>query len=205
MPAPAVSALSAPPVVSVRGSVRHSPKQHAGRHRGRFLHVTGTAASSTTYQSYAATGTVNYKLDAVNLTSVSNYQTNNNSWACDCNFQSTSNGTWATENSTWTAISRNSALSTFDFPLNFMAGVLAQKTTRVFDQWISFASLSDSAAPPQDQYIATSSIRPPTARRMQHSVQAIWKVIPEVEATAGLRYRTRPKDSLFLQPSTIPP
>jgi iron complex outermembrane receptor protein len=157
------------------------------------------------YQSYAATGTLNYKLDAFNLTSVSNYQTNNNSWMCDCNFQSTSNGTWATENSTWTAISEEfRALSTFDFPLNFMAGVLAQKTTRVFDQWISFASLSDSAAPPQDQYVATSKHSTTDGKTYAAFGQAIWKVIPEVEATAGLRYTHETKDSLFYQPFNNP-
>jgi outer membrane receptor protein involved in Fe transport len=157
------------------------------------------------YQSYAATGTLVYKLDSATLTSVSNYQTNNNSWSCDCNFQSTSNGTWATENSTWTALSEEfRALSSFDFPLNFMAGVLAQKTTRVFDQWIQFGGVWDSAAPPQDQYVATSKHSTTDGKTYAVFGQAIWKVVPTVEATAGLRYTHETKDSLFYQPFNNP-
>lgn len=157
------------------------------------------------YQSYAATGTLLYKLDNFELTSISNYQTNNNSWMCDCNFQSTSNGTWATENSTWTAISEEfRALSRFDFPVNFMAGVLAQKTTRVFDQWISFASLSDMAAPVQDQYVATSKHSTTDGKTYAVFGQAIWKVVPTVEATVGMRYTHETKDSLFYQPFNNP-
>ena len=153
------------------------------------------------YQSYAATGTLAYKADDFTLTSVSNYQTNNNSWACDCNFQSTNSaGTWATENATWYALSEEfRGLSTFKGPLNFMLGALAQKTRRVFDQWIMFASLSDVNAGP-NQYLATTKSSSTDGKTFAVFGQGIWTIVPSVEFTAGARYTHETKDSVFSQP-----
>jgi iron complex outermembrane recepter protein len=170
-----------------------------------FPYADGNGQLYNRYQSYAATGTFVYKTDEYNLTSVSNYQTNANSWACDCNFQSTSNGTWATENSTWYAVSEEfRGLTTFHFPVNFMLGGLAQKTMRNFNQWITFAGLSDSAAGPDDEYIATSKHSTTEGKTYSLFGQAIWQVIPTVEATAGLRYTHETKDSFFDQPVNNP-
>lgn len=157
------------------------------------------------YQSYAATGTFVYKLDTVNFTSVSNYQTNNNSWACDCNFQSTSNGTWATENSTWWAASEEfRALTNFQSPVNFMVGGLVQKTRRTFDQWIAFAGLANSAAPPGYEYLATTKTSTTDGKTYSAFGQLIWNVIPTVELTAGARFTHETKDSFFEQPVNNP-
>ena len=170
-----------------------------------FPYAHGDGDLYNLYQSYAATMTVAYKADKYTLTSVSNYQTNNNTWDCDCNFQSTSNGTWATEDSTWWAISEEfRALTTFDTPVNFMLGGLAQKTMRTFNQWITFAGLSDSAVPASDEYIATSKHSTTLGKTYSVFGQAIWKVIPSVEATAGLRYTHETKDSFFDQPVNNP-
>jgi iron complex outermembrane receptor protein len=152
------------------------------------------------YQSYAATGNLNYKADNFTLTSVTNYNAYNESWACDCNFQSTSNSTWATEHSPWYAMSEEfRALSTFHSPVNFMLGGLAQKTKRDFNQWIVFAGLSDSSAPPQDQYMATTKASTTIGKTYAVFGQLIWAITPTVEATAGARYTHETKDSVFGQ------
>jgi len=152
------------------------------------------------YQSYAATGNLNYKADDFTLTSVTNYNRYNESWACDCNFQSTSSSTWATEHSPWYALSEEfRALSTFHSPLNFMLGGLAQKTKRDFNQWIVFAGLSDSSAAPQDQYMATTKASTTTGKTYAVFGQLIWAITPTVEATAGARYTHETKDSVFGQ------
>jgi iron complex outermembrane recepter protein len=157
------------------------------------------------YQSYAATGTFVFKTDDYKLTSISNYQTNNNTWDCDCNFQSTSNGTWATEDSTWWAASEEfRAQTTFHSPVNFMLGGLAQKTMRTFDQWITFAGLSDSAAGPYDEYIATSKHSTTAGKTYAAFGQVIWQVLPSVEADAGVRFTHETKDSFFTQPVNNP-
>lgn len=152
------------------------------------------------YQSYAATGNLNFKGDDFTLTSVTNYNAYNESWACDCNFQSTSSSTWATEHSPWYAMSEEfRALSTFHSPLNFMLGGLAQKTKRDFNQWIVFAGLSDSSAPPQDQYMATTKASTTIGKTYAVFGQLIWAITPTVEATAGARYTHETKDSVFGQ------
>ena len=154
------------------------------------------------YQSYAATGTLAYKVDDFTVTSVSNYQTNNNSWACDCNFQSTnSSGTWATENSTWKALSEElRVLSTFKSPVNFMLGVLGQKTRRDFDQWIMFASFEDPTAGPVNRYLGTTKTSFTDGKTLAVFGQGIWAITPSVEFTAGARYTHETKDSMFSQP-----
>ncbi len=170
-----------------------------------FPYATDNGQLYNRYQSYAATGTFTYKLDSVTLTSVSNYQTNNNAWACDCNFQSTSNGTWATENSTWWSASEEfRALTTFQGPVNFMIGGLAQKTNRQFDQWIAFAGLANSAAPPGYQYLATTKTSATDGKTYSLFGQLIWRIVPTVELTAGARFTHETKDSFFEQPVNNP-
>lgn len=170
-----------------------------------FPYAHGNGDLYNLYQSYAGTVTFGYKADNYTLTSVSNYQTNNNTWDCDCNFQSTSSGTWATENSTWYAVSEEfRALTTLNSPVNFMLGGLAQKTMRTFNQWITFAGLSNSAAAEGDQYIATSKHSTTLGKTYAVFGQAIWKIVPSLEAAAGLRYTHETKDSFFTQPVNNP-
>ena len=163
------------------------------------------------YQSYAVTGTVNYKVDDYTLTSVSNYQTNKNTWACDCDFevsQPTGSGlpdVWATEYSTWYAASEEfRALTTFHSPVNFMVGGLAQKTMRVFNQWVADGGVSNSDAPLGDEYVTTSKYSTTEGKTFSVFGQVIWQVVPAVEATAGLRYTHETKDSFFTQPYNNP-
>jgi iron complex outermembrane recepter protein len=96
------------------------------------------------------------------------------------------------------------ALSSFHSPVNFMIGALAQKTMRNFNQWITFANLANSGAPPGDQYIATSKISNTEGKTYAVFGQLIWQIIPGIEATAGLRYTHETKDSFFEQPVNNP-
>jgi outer membrane receptor protein involved in Fe transport len=158
------------------------------------------------YQSYAATGTLNWKLNGFTLTSVSNWNRNNNRWACACDYQSSNTPTWATENSTWWAYSEElRLLSTFDSPLNFMLGGLYQKTNRKFGQWIVFAGLEDSSQSPENRYQATSKTSETDGKTVSIFGQLIWKITPQIEATAGARYTDEKKDSIFAQPYNIAP
>jgi outer membrane receptor protein involved in Fe transport len=166
-----------------------------------FPYARDNGALYNRYESYAVTGSLNYKLPNYTLTSVTNYNTNNNSWACDCNFQSSSTGTWATENSTWYAVSEEfRALSTFHSPVNFMLGGLVQKTKRTFDQFITFASVWDSSVALQNQYLATTKTSNTEGKTFAVFGQLIWQIAPTLEATAGARYTHETKDSVFSQP-----
>lgn len=153
------------------------------------------------YKSYAATANLVYTLPTVTLTSVTNYQWNNNRWACACDFQSSPTGTWATENSTWHAFSSElRALTTFDGPINLMIGGLYQKTKRSFAQYIMFAGLEDSTQSPQDRYLATTKSSFTNGETKALFGQVTWKIIPTVELAGGVRYTHETKDSFFTQP-----
>ena len=153
------------------------------------------------YKSYALTGNINYEMDDVTITSVTNYQWNNNRWACACDFQSSAAGTWATENSTWHAFSSElRALTTYDGPVNLMVGGLYQKSKRDFDQFIMFANIEDSTQSPANRYLATTKRSFTDGETIAVFGQATWKIIPTVELAGGVRYTHETKDSFFAQP-----
>lgn len=153
------------------------------------------------YKSYALTANIAYELDDVTLTSVTNYNWNNNRWACACDFQSSAAGTWATENSTYHAFSSElRALTTFDGPINLMIGGLYQKTKRDFDQFIMFANVEDSSQSAANRYLATTKTSYTDGETKALFGQVTWKVIPTVELAGGVRYTHETKDSFFTQP-----
>jgi len=157
------------------------------------------------YRSYALTGTVNYDLDGVTITSVTNYNWNNNRWACACDFQSSAAGTWATENSTYHAFSSElRALTKFDGPINLMIGGLYQKTRRTFEQYVMFANIENSLAPAPYRYLATTKDSFTDGETLAAFGQVTWKVVPTVELAAGVRYTHETKDSYFAQPYNNP-
>ena len=153
------------------------------------------------YKSYATTATLNYNLDHIALTSVTNYQWNNNRWACACDFQSSNTGTWASENSTWHAFSSElRALTTFDAPINLLAGALYQKTKRNFDQFIMFAGLADSTQSIQNRFLATTKTSFTDGETIALFGQATWQILSTLELAGGVRYTHETKDSFFTQP-----
>lgn len=157
------------------------------------------------YQAYAATGTLSYKVSDFSLTSVSNWQTNTNNWACACDFQSSPTGTWATEHSVWTAASEELRfLTTFKSPVNFMVGAYAQKTRRLFKQFIMFAGVNNSDASAVDNFLATTKYSWTDGKTFALFGQVMWDITSELEAAAGVRWTHETKDSMFQQPYNNP-
>lgn len=162
------------------------------------------------YRSAGGTLNVVYDADQLQLTSVTNYQWTNNRWTCACDFQSSdsSNGvgsTWATENSSWKAFSQEvRALTQFDGPFNLMLGALYQKTRRDFAQFVTFAGVSNSAAPEGYEYVATSKSSFTKGETMAVFGQATYKILPDLELAGGVRYTDETKDSFFTQPYNNP-
>ena len=156
-----------------------------------------------TYKSLQGTGTITYELDNVNLTSITNYNWNNNKFACDCDFLG--GNVWATENSSYRAFSQEvRALTSFDGPLNVMVGGLYQKTKRDFFQAVMFAAAENSAAAPEDRFVAYNKLSQTKGETLSAYGQAIWQILPELELTAGARYTHETKDSFFTQPYVNP-
>ncbi|RJG52590.1 TonB-dependent receptor [Sphingobium terrigena] len=158
------------------------------------------------YRSFAVTGAINYELDDVTISSVTNYQENRNSWSCACDFQSSNRGTWATENAKWRAVSSElRALTSYDGPVNLMVGGLYQKTKRVFDQWVLTAgatgfAVENSLAAPANRYVTFQKNSETEGETLAGFGQVMWKLVDTLEATAGVRYTHETKDSYFVQP-----
>jgi outer membrane receptor protein involved in Fe transport len=153
------------------------------------------------YKSYAVTNTFNYKMDSVTVTNVTNYNWNNNSWACACDFQSAGGSNWATENSTYHAFSNElRAQTTIDGPINLMVGGYYQKTKRTFGQFIILANVEDSTQSAANRYVGTSKTSFTNGETRAGFGQVSWKILPKLEATAGVRYTHETKNSFFTQP-----
>lgn len=153
------------------------------------------------YRSWAINGAVSYELDNVTISSVTNYNTNNNRWACACDFQSSNNGTWATENSTWKAFSQElRAQTSYDGPINLMVGGLYQKTKRDFAQYVMFAGLRDDTASAANRFVASSKTSFTDGETAALFGQVNWKLIDTLELAGGVRYTHETKDSFFTQP-----
>jgi outer membrane receptor protein involved in Fe transport len=156
------------------------------------------------YRSFQGTGTVNYALDAVTLTSITNYNWNNNRFTCDCDFLG--GDVWATENSSYHSFSEEvRAQTSFDGPLNVMVGGLFQDTRRDFYQAVVFAGSENSAAAdPKDRYISYAKQSFTNGQTLSGYGQVTWKILPTVEATGGVRYIHETKVSEFTQPYVNP-
>ena len=151
------------------------------------------------YKSWQVTGNLEYGLDNVTLTSVTNYNRNTNEFLCDCDFLS--GAVWATENAGYRAFSQElRALTSFDGPVNLLVGALYQDTRRDFFQAVMFANIEDSSAAPEDRYVAYNKFSQTDGRTWSAYGQAIWEITPTLEATAGVRYIHETKDSFFTQP-----
>lgn len=158
------------------------------------------------YESVAINGAIDYEAGNFVLSSVTNYQRNNNRFLCVCDFQTGNNsGTWATENTTWRAFSQELRLrSTFDGPFNFMLGALYQDTRREFDQFILFAGLRNSAAAPQNRFLATTKNSFTDGETFSLFGQVTFAITPQLELAAGGRYTDESKESFFTQPYNNP-
>lgn len=153
------------------------------------------------YESDSITLNLGWELDNMTWSWVSNWQENDNSWACNCDFEANPATVFATEESTWTAWSTElRMLTTLDGPFNFMLGGYYQETKRDFDQWIAFGGVEDSSQSPERRYVATSKDSETEGETMALFGQVIWTISDTIEATAGARYIDETKDSYFLQP-----
>lgn len=158
------------------------------------------------YESVAVNGAIDWQADNFVISSVTNYQWNNNRFLCVCDFQTGDDaGTWATEDTSWEAFSQELRLrSEFDGQFNFMLGALYQSTKRQFDQFVMFAGLRNSAASPGNEYLATTKNSFTEGETFSLFGQVTFAITPELELAAGGRYTDETKDSFFTQPYNNP-
>ncbi|WP_320076693.1 TonB-dependent receptor [Novosphingobium ovatum] len=155
------------------------------------------------YRSWAITGQVDYSLDHLNLTLITNYNKNVNQWACDCTIVSAADPLSApsTEHSVYNAFSTEFRAQTkFDAPVNLMWGVLYQSTKRNHTQSGSFGGISDSSAPAAYKYLGYYKRSETDGETITTYGQVEWKIVPNVTAAAGVRYTHETKDSYLTHP-----
>jgi len=153
------------------------------------------------YKSWQTTASLKYKKDAFEITSVTNYQWNNNSWTCACDYASSGTPTWATEDSTWRAFSSEMrALTTLDGPINVLGGALYQRTKRPYQQNVLLANLEDSSQAAEDRYASVTKVSATKGETIALFGQVTVKPVSTIEAAAGVRYTHETKDSFFTQP-----
>lgn len=161
-------------------------------------------ATYNRYRSWAINNNLEYDLDSLVINSVTNWQRNNNSWACACNFQTTDTVVggmiFATENSTWRAWSQELRLtSKFDGMFNFMLGGLYQNTKRDFAQWGFYGGVRDTAARPDLLYAASEKISDTKGETIAIFGQVTAELMDGLELAGGARYTEETKDSYFAQ------
>ena len=159
------------------------------------------------YESYSLTANVDYQIsDTLTLTSITNYQDNENKFGLSGDFQSFPTATFATEINTWNAFSEEIRLtSDYDGAFNFMVGILYQETERTFDQWVATAGLMNSAAPdPSLVYVASVKSSTTDGKTISPFFQLNYHLSDTVEVSAGARYTDETKDSRFVHPYNNP-
>ena len=158
------------------------------------------------YRAWGITGTLNYELDNVTITSVTNYNWNRNTFRCDCNIVSASPiGLYATEDTDYRAFSSElRALTEFDGPFNVMLGGLYSSTKRNYNAWTAQAGLENSAAPAGFRFVGNSKDSVTKGETLALFGQAIWNIMPTLELAGGVRYTHETKDSYFIQPYSHP-
>ncbi|MCW1384916.1 TonB-dependent receptor [Novosphingobium sp. KCTC 2891] len=160
------------------------------------------------YRSWAVNLNLQYQLDHVTLSSVTNYNWNRNIFQFDGDSLSRAGapGVFATEYSTYHAFSEEvRALTSFEGPANLMLGGYYQKTQRDYLAWTASGGLENSAATPgYRRYLANSKDSQTKGETVAVFGQAIVKPVEQVEVTGGVRYTHETKDSYFLEPYSHP-
>ena len=162
------------------------------------------------YESYSINLNLEYSFGDFQLSSVTNYQENTNKWGLAGDFANLDTGIFATEDSDWQAFSEEIRItSDFDGPLNFMAGILYQKTERNFKQWVTipvfgWLNYNPGAPDPSLINVTYNKLSDTDGETISPFVQLLWDVTPNVEISAGVRYTDETKDSVFEQPYVHP-
>lgn len=170
--------------------------------------LAGNGTLGNKYWSYGATAIVDYTLDNVDITSVSNYNkfknTSSPSYHGESPFNGGGGGGWGTEITASRAVSSEIRLLTkFDSPINLMIGAYYQDTHFTFNADDAFGGVRNSADPKHD-YITVIKNSFTNGKTLAAFGQVTWKITPELELDAGIRYTHETKDSFFIQPYANP-
>lgn len=154
------------------------------------------------YRSWGITGTAEYALDDLTLTWINNFNANVNRWSCDCTFVSSDLAAApSSERSKYHAFSSEFRAQTrYEGPVNLLAGLYYQSTKRNHTQSGAFGNVEDSSQPDEWRYLGYFKRSETEGETISGYGQVTWKIIPTLEAAAGVRYTHETKDSYLVQP-----
>jgi iron complex outermembrane recepter protein len=157
------------------------------------------------YKSFQVTNNLEYKTDALTLTSTTNFQIQQNQWLSDSDYQQRVGQIFVGSHERWRAFSEEARmLTSLDFPVNVMIGLFYQRTNLYANQVDLVSNLQNSAAAPYNQYLSYSKISTTAGETMSPYAQAIWKPLQGVEIDAGARYTYETKNNFFIHPYVQP-
>ena len=159
----------------------------------------------TEYRSFAITNNLEYNLGGVTLTSNTNYQYQRNTWLTDSDYQQRVTQIYVGSREKWRALSEEMRATTnFDSPINGMIGLLYQRTWLFADQDVYSGNSRVGDAIAKYQYVAFAKTSTTDGETLSPFAQVIWKVIPQIELSGGIRYTHETKDSFFIHPFVRP-
>lgn len=163
-------------------------------------------APYNTCKSYGVTGDLSYRPTSdVAITSITNYNWMRNLWGLAQNVHSSTSYIAATQNTSFWAFSNETRLQTsFEGPVNLMAGVYYQKSKRDHYQAGAFAPLQDSSLPPDLQFLSYSKPSETKGDTLSGFGQVTFRALPQVELAAGVRYTHETRDSFLVQDHVMP-
>ena len=156
------------------------------------------------YKSSALTARVDYEGEKYSLVSITNGQYMEHSEASDYDFTGAP-FIYADGNTDHRAFSQELRLHTkWHAPVNYMLGMLYQRTKLNFTRTPLILGSENSAADPVHRYATYNQVSATRGETKVISGQVIWAARPGVEVAAGARYTDEAKRSFFVQPYVNP-
>ncbi len=152
------------------------------------------------YHAYALTGTLEYGLDDLDIVSVTNYNSNQNTSQLDASYEANPTSTqFYNERTKFRAFSNETRIITkYDGSVNFLAGLYYQTTKRELEGINNNGGRENSNAPSPDlRYTSHVKDSYTDGETLSGYGQLIWKATPQLELTSGVRYIHETKDSAF--------
>jgi iron complex outermembrane recepter protein len=153
------------------------------------------------YDSWGLNGTVNYEFHNITLTSITNYNANGTyQLVDDSGINPDVSQDWGGLHLSYHAFSNETRLLThYDDPVNALIGVYYAKTGQTFNEIPLLYGAEDSAFPPNVRYSVSDHFADQAGETESVYGQLIWKAMPAVEITGGVRYSHETKDSFNSQ------
>ncbi len=156
------------------------------------------------YKSSGLTARVDYEGEKYSLVSITNGQYMEHSEASDYDLTGAP-FIYADGSTDYRAYSQELRLHTkWNAPINYMLGVLYQRTKLNFSRTPMILGSENSAADPIHRYATYSQVSATRGETKVISAQVIWAARPGLEVAAGARYTDEVKRSFFVQPYVNP-